>query len=449
MGPDDRLRLAMTLRARPGVGLVALVRLLARTGALRHPALARAAARGGLPGAIRLAAVRHPRRVALIRDADTITAGDLRTEMEARATDLPSHGRVGVRSDGGIGFVVTLAAALCAGLDAVPLGPRLSAADVAGLGLKGILEPLRASELQIAPGVRGNVQLTRQNPGRLLLLTTGTTGTPVATTRGRLGMRALAQLADVERRTALPSDGPLLLLAPPDHGHGLTALIGALLRGIPVVLGSGLTPAAQAELVARHDPASVSGVPVQLARLLDVGGLGRTRVVVTGSSPLTADLRGRLQASGATVRDGFGSTATGTVAIDGRPLAGVRLRVTAAGELEVRSPLGGRQWIATGDRVEVHGGRVHPAGRTGPLVDSGGELVDPARLHALLTAHPGVRAAAVDVVPDDLLGVVLHARVDADPALDAELRAAIAARLSRAEHPRRLHFGIVGQTPSS
>jgi o-succinylbenzoate---CoA ligase len=262
-------------------------------------------------------------------------------------------------------------------------------------------------------------------------------------------MRALAQLADVERRTALPSDGPLLLLAPPDHGHGLTALLGALLRGIPVVLGSGLTPAAQAELVTRHDPASVSGVPAQLARLLDAGGLGGARVIVTGSSPLTVGLRTRLEASGATVRDGFGSTATGTVAIDGRPLAGVRLRVTAAGELEVRSPLGGRQWIATGDRVEVHGGRVHPTGRTGPLVDSGGELVDPSRLHAVLAAHPGVRSAVVDVVPDDLLGVVLHARVDADPALDADLRATIAARLSRAEHPRRLDFGIVGQTPSS
>jgi acyl-CoA synthetase (AMP-forming)/AMP-acid ligase II len=439
----------MTLRARPGAGVAALAGLLARSGALRHPVLAWSAARDGLPGVIRLAAARHPRRVALRRDADTITASDLRHEMEARAAGLPSHGRVGVGSDGGIGFVVTLAAALSAGLDAVPLGPRLSEADVAGLGLDGVVAPLRAPELQNAAGGRGNVQLTRRNPGRLLLLTTGTTGIPVATTRGRLGMRALTQLADAERRTGLPGDGPLLLLAPPDHGHGLSALAGALLRGIPVVLASGLTPTEQAELVVRHSPASVSGVPVQLARLLDAGGLGAARVVVTGSSPLTADLRARLEATGATVHDGFGATATGTVAIDGSPLAGVRLRVTSAGDLEVRSPLGGRRWIRTGDRVEVRGRRVHPGGRTGPLVDSGGELVDPSRLHALLAAHPGVRSAVVEVVPDDLLGVVLHARVDADAALDAELRATIAARLSRAEHPRRLDFGFVGQTPPS
>ena len=66
-----------------------------------------------------------------------------------------------------------------------------------------------------------------------------------------------------------------------------------------------------------------------------------------------------------------------------------------------------------------------------------------ARVRDLLAAHPGVRACAVEVVPDDLLGSVLHARVDGDPALEADLRAAFADRLGRAEHPRRLEFGPV------
>ena len=143
------------------------------------------------------------------------------------------------------------------------------------------------------------------------------------------------------------------------------------------------------------------------------------------------------------MHDGFGATATGTVAIDGRPLAGVRLRVGATGDLHVRSPLGGPHWVATGDRVELHHGRIHPVGRTGTLVDTGGELVDPARLRDLLAAHPAVTASRVDVVPDDLLGSVLHARIDADPGIETELRTTIAARLSRAEHPRRLEFGPV------
>jgi o-succinylbenzoate---CoA ligase len=424
------------LAAPPGTSALAIASLLRHSGALRHPLKARDAARRGLPGAITLAAARGPRRQALWRDDEVIDAGTLDTEARALAAelDLNPRSRIGVRSDGGIGFVATLAAVLTAGADAVPLGPRLSPADVASLGLDAILEPRRAT---------GTSTRATTTPGRLLLLTTGTTGSPVATARGRLGLRALAQLADADRRFAPPS-GPLLLLAPPDHGHGLSALAGALVRGLPVILASGRTPQQQAALATRHRPASVSGVPTQLSRLLDAGGIAGARVVVSGSSPLPVDLRTQLEADGATVHDGFGATSTGTVAIDGSPLAGVRLRRTASGSLEVRSPLGRDRWIATGDRVDFIEGRLRPLGRTGGLVDSGGELVDPLRLHRVLAAHPGVTAAEVRVVDDDLLGAVLHARVDADPAIETGLRAAITSALGRAEHPRRLEFGPLG-----
>lgn len=423
-----------TLRPPPGTTARALASLALRSGALRHPLRARDAARRGLPGAIALAAARDPAAVALVRDDEAITAAALDREVRAAAARLGLRpgGRVGVRSDGGIGYLVTLAAALATGSDVVPLGPRLAPADIAALGFDRVLEPARAD----GDGPR------TQGAGRLLLLSTGTTGTPVATARGRLGIRALAQLADADRRIALPA-GPLLLLAPPDHGHGLSALVAALLRGATVMLAAGRTPAQQAHLARRHRPASISGVPAQLARLLETGGCAGARVIVAGSSPLTADLRGRLEATGARVHDGFGATGVGTVAIDGRPLAGVRLRRARDGSLEVRSPLGGPHWTVTGDRVEIDGDRLRPVGRTGALIDSGGELVDPARLRRLLDGHPGVRAAEVTVVADDLLGAVLHARVDADPAIDTDLRATIAARLGRAEHPRRLDFGAV------
>lgn len=423
------------LAAPPGTAALALASLLWRSGALRHPLAVRDAARRGLPGAIALAAVRHPHRPALHRDDETVTAAALAAEVRALTAhlDVTPGSRVGVRSDGGIGFVATLAAVLAAGADAVPLGPRLSPADLATLDLDTVLDPHRASDGRAA-------RVTRS--GRLLLLSTGTTGAPAATPRGRMSLGALAQLADADRRLALP-EGPLLLLAPPDHGHGLTALAGALLRGIPVVLASGLTPDEQVALADRHRPATVSGVPAQLARMLDAGGLGGARVVVSGSSPLTPTLRARLEAQGARVHDGFGATAVGTIAIDGRPLAGVRVRRTADGSLEVRSPLGGTRWIATGDRVEIRDRRLVAQGRVGELVDSGGELVDPRRLRQLLAEHPGVRGVEIDVVGDDLLGAVLHARVDADPTVEPALREAIAARLGRAEHPRRLEVGRI------
>jgi O-succinylbenzoic acid--CoA ligase len=428
------------LRATPGSGAAALAGLLLRSGATRHPLRARDAARRGLPGVIALAAARAPERVALVRDEEQISAGALDAEVRALSARLGTRAaqRLGVRSDGGIGFVATVAAALAAGADVIPLGPRLARADIEVLGLDDILDPRRTTA---DSPVRAS-----GTAGRLLLLTTGTTGSPVATGRGRLGLGALAQLADADRRIGLPP-GPLLLLAPPDHGHGMSALLAALLRGIPVVLGSGRTPEEQAALAARHAVASISGVPAQLARLLDADGVGGARLVVSGSSPLPRPLRLRLEAAGTTVRDGFGSTGTGTVAIDGRPLAGVRMRRAADGILEVRSPLGGRGFVSTGDRVEFAHGRVVPIGRAGDLVDSGGELLDPRRLQALLAGYPGVRAATVSVAADDLLGSVLHARVDAEPGLEPQLRDAIADALGRAEHPRRLDFGAI--TPQS
>ncbi|MEO8529093.1 MAG: class I adenylate-forming enzyme family protein [Pseudolysinimonas sp.] len=429
------------LRTVPGAGMVALAHLMIRSGALRHPFTARNAAQRGLPGVISLAARRNRDAVALLRGDESVTAGALDDEVRSLTATLSRvrGARVGVRSDGGIGFVATLAAAIDAGGDVVPLGPRLAPTDIATLGLTEVLEPRRGTARSSG---RQAVSSTPVPSGRLLLLTTGTTGTPVATSRGRTSVRALAQLADADRRVALPN-GPLLLLAPPDHGHGLSSLVGALLRGIPVILASGLSVDEQVALVERHHPASISGVPAQLARLAHAGGSRTARTVVSGSAPLPAELRTRWEAGGAIVHDGFGSTQTGTFAIDGRPLAGVRLRTAPDGSLEVRTPLGGSRWIATGDRVDTRGGRLHPTGRVGTLVDSGGELVDPARLRRLLNEHPGVASAEVRVVPDDLLGAVLHARVDADPALETALRDAFASQLNRAEHPRRLEFGPI------
>ena len=222
------------LRAAPGTGVTALAGLLLRSGALRHPLLARDAARRGLSGVIRLAAARHPLSVVLSRGDESITAGELDAEVRAHAAtlDLAPGTRVGVRSDGGIPFVVTLAAALDAGLDAVPLGARLSPADVATLELHAILEaPAHVG----GPGIRATSRPCGSPPAAH----DRHDRRPGRDERGGMGVRAAGQLADADRRIGLPLDGPLLLLAPPDHGHGMSAIVGSLLRGVPVVLGRG------------------------------------------------------------------------------------------------------------------------------------------------------------------------------------------------------------------
>jgi len=246
------------------------------------------------------------------------------------------------------------------------------------------------------------------------------------------------QLADADRRLRMP-DGAVLVLAPPDHGHGLTMVLAGLARGRSVVLASGMRPAEQVQLAARHRVATISGVPAQLARLVDEDPavLNGVRLVVSGSSRLPAPLREQLASGGARVLDCYGSTETGTVAIEGRPLAGVTIEVDADHRILIRSPLseGTRD---PGDRGHIERGRLVVDGRAGEVIDSGGELIAPERVAAILQAVPGVVAARVWSEPDDLLGSRLCAEVTvSDAAVDAQvLTHELTSRAGRAAVPR-------------
>jgi len=413
-----------TLRAAPGSRIRALLHLLrlARVAGLRRTASAVAAWGAAAPVAI--AAHAHPDAVALVRGEVAVTAGELARRAELRAAELAEQHvrgtRIGVEVDGGIGGLVELFAAVRAGLDAVPLGPRLSPADADTL--RDPVAPARAR---------------RRGPGRLLPLTTGTTGAPHPT-GGALRPGTVLQLADLDHRIALPA-GPVLLLAPPDHGHGLSMLLACLLHGETGVLGAGLPPERRSAMFAAR-PATVTGVPAQLARLT-APQLDGVELVVSGSSRLDPGLAARLRAGGARVLDCYGTSETGTVAVDGVLVAGCRIRVAGDGTLRLGSPA--RRGFSPGDRGAVIGGRLHGVARADARADSGGETVDPARLLASLTAMPEVREARVTIAPHELLGSVLHAEVELRAGAElaeAAVRARLGETLSRAEHPRVLRI---------
>jgi O-succinylbenzoic acid--CoA ligase len=204
------------------------------------------------------------------------------------------------------------------------------------------------------------------------------------------------------------------------------------------VLASGQRPAEQEEAAARHRVRTISGVPAQLARLED-SAYERVELVVSGSSRLDTALRARLERNGALVLDCYGSTESGTVAIDGRPLAGVTIEVDGDHRIRITSPLGGRR-RDPGDVGRIEHGRLIVDGRTGELVDTGGELISPARIESELRALPGVATARVWTEPDDLLGSRLCADVAvSEPALDAAaLTHHLTQHLGRAAVPRTL-----------
>lgn len=417
------------MKVRGGPGMGAAVSLARRTAGVPPSALRR----GGIASAVGIAAVRSPDRAVLVREHDSMTGRELDAAVAATADAMaarwPGGGRVGVRGDGGIDFVVALAAAGVAGVDAVAIGPR--SADPVGVDVVNAWEVF----------VRGGLDTRRRRystSGAVQLLSTGTTGEPVATRRGRVGARGMLQLADADRRLGeLP--GPVLVLAPPDHGHGLSMVLAGLIRGRTVVLASGMRPAEHAEAAARHHVRTISGVPAQLERLWNETEPTGVQLVVSGSSRLRPELRGRLEQAGTRVLDCYGTTESGTVAIDGRPLAGVTIEADAGHRIRITSPLGGRGRVP-GDLGRVEHGRLVLEGREGGLVDSGGELVSPERVEAELRKVPGVVSARVWAEDDELLGSRLCAevRVSRDELDAGELARQVGERLGRGAVPRSL-----------
>lgn len=150
------------------------------------------------------------------------------------------------------------------------------------------------------------------------------------------------------------------------------------------------------------------------------------------------------EATGLTIRDGYGQTETGQLTgvppgsevrpgSMGRPLPGVRLWLDEDGELladpatvptfflgylgadgslPVRDAAAGAGPWRTGDRVrQDEDGYLFFEGRTDDVIISAGYRIGPFEVESALVAHPAVAEAAVVAAPDDERGSVVRAVV--------------------------------------
>ena len=103
----------------------------------------------------------------------------------------------------------------------------------------------------------------------------------------------------------------------------------------------------------------------------------------------------------------------------------------------------GDGWESLGDMGYLDAdGYLYLADRASDMILSGGTNIYPAEVEAALDEHPMVRSSAVIGLPDDDLGNVVHALVEADPEeLPVELlRSHLAERLVRYKIPRSFEF---------
>ncbi len=476
-------------------GLIAPIRpdrLVGMALALRYGA--------SVAAALSACAARHPDRAAIIDDEGTLTYGEVATRTDALAAAYTLRGlgtgtAVGLLARNGRGFLEPLVALGKVGADVVLLNtglapPQLAdvvkreqlVAAVADADLDQLLPAglvrLASAALQI-----GRVGQPRppRTPGRIVLLTSGTTGAPKGAVRGVRGAGpGLAMLEAIPYRVG----EPLLVGSPMFHAWGLANLAMGLLLGSTLVLRSRFDAETTLADVAAHGVTLLAAVPVMLQRLLALDAEVRGRydtsslqaVAISGSALPATLAEGFSAAFGDVLYNLYGSTEVGfaTVATPadllqdpgtaGRPLRGVTIRIVdedgdavppgESGRIFVGSDLTFEGYTGGADKARIEGlvssgdtghfdaaGRLKIEGRDDDMIVSGGENVFPGEVEDVIAGLSGVHDVAVVGVPDENFGQRLVAFVAGDGSLEAEaVRDHVKAHLAAFKVPRDVSF---------
>jgi acyl-CoA synthetase (AMP-forming)/AMP-acid ligase II len=304
----------------------------------------------------------------------------------------------------------------------------------------------------------------------LVMFTSGSTGEPKGVVIGHRPFAA--KLAVLDRLLGVRPDDVVLLPLQLTFIFGLWVSLLALMRGARLVL----VPRFSRDAIERGlaDATVLAGVPSMYRTLLadTVPRTPRLRLILTGGEVLPAKLADAMRRfADVAIFDLYGLTETGSCdfclgpadqpdgfGTIGGPTEGVRFRLDAAGELQVRTPYGMLGYLddpaltqasladgffKTGDLARLTAsGNVALIGRAKDIVSRGGHKIAPLEIDNLLAGHPDVAAALCAGVADERLGEVIHAVVvpRAGAHLDlAALRAWLLARTERFKVPDVFH----------
>jgi malonyl-CoA/methylmalonyl-CoA synthetase len=318
-----------------------------------------------------------------------------------------------------------------------------------------------------------------------LLYTSGTTGRSKGAmlTHDNLLSNAIA-LTETWRFT---SSDILIHALPLFHTHGLFVATNVILNaGASMILQAQFDP--ERIVAALPRATTLMGVPTFYVRLLQHPGITREatagmRLFVSGSAPLLAETHAEWQRrTGHAILERYGMTETnmnssnpyegerraGTVgfALPGTdiriapPDSGAPLPRGEIGMIEVRGPNVFKGYWGTPDKTAAEfrsdgyfitgdlgrfdeDGYLHIVGRGKDLIIAGGYNIYPKEIELEIDALPGVVESAVIGLPHPDLGEAVVAVVvrmaGADIAADA-IVTALASRLARFKHPRRVIF---------
>jgi fatty-acyl-CoA synthase len=470
-------------------------------------------------GAFAVAAARTPDQPAIVDELGTLSYGELHKRANALASSLAAHGirpgdPVAVMCRNHRGFVDATVAISRLGANVLYLntafaGPQLAAvverenaaAIVYDEEFASIVEPVRNGrktfvawsdgesatgdpliEDMIASGDPAGVPVPAE-PGRVVILTSGTTGTPKGARRSAAGLGAAAALLS---KMPLKARETTMIAAPLFHTWGLAHFTLGVPLGSTIVLRRRFEPEGTLRAIDRHRATALAVVPVMLQRMLELPeevfakyDTSSLRVLAASGSALPGPLATHvMDRFGDVLYNTYGSTevAWATIATPqdmraapgtaGRPPVGTRIRLLDEDGREVPTGQPGRIFVGNelpfegytggGSKEILDGlmssgdighfdtaGRLFVDGRDDDMIISGGENLFPSEVEDLLAGHKHVREVAVVGVADDEWGQRLKAVVALNPGSscsEEELKAFVRANLAGYKVPREVVF---------
>ncbi len=320
--------------------------------------------------------------------------------------------------------------------------------------------------------------------GRIVLLTSGTTGTPKGAPRP--DPRSLTIPGAVLDRMPMRACEATVVGPPLFHGTGLLIALLTLSLGSKLVVRRRFDPAQFLDDIERHRATASCIVPVMLQRVLALGkeeirrrDLSSLRIVFSAGSQLPAEVALKtMELLGDVVYNLYGSTEVSVATLAtpadihaaptsvGKPALGARIKILDEYGRELPQGQIGRIFVGTvtpfegytgGQHKEVIDGmmstgdvghfdrddRLYVDGRDDEMIISGGENVFPREVEELLHTHPAVEDVAVIGVDDEEFGQRLKAFVvprDGQEATSEELQAFVKENLARFKVPREVVF---------
>ncbi|WP_255506620.1 acyl-CoA ligase FadD12 [Mycobacterium sp. AZCC_0083] len=319
---------------------------------------------------------------------------------------------------------------------------------------------------------------------RVILLTSGTTGSPKGASHSGGGPQTLKAILD---RTPWRAGEATVIVAPMFHAWGFSQLAFAASMACTIVTGRKFDPEATLALVDRHAATGLCVVPVMFDRIMELPDdvrarySGRSlRFAAASGSRMRPDVVIKfMDQFGDVVYNNYNATEAGMIATAtpadlraapdtaGRPAEGTDIRILDAdfrerptgevGTIYVRNStqFDGYTGGATEKGKAFHDGYMHSGdvgylddagrlfvvGRDDEMIVSGGENVYPIEVEKTLAAHPEVAEAAVLGVDDEQYGQRLVAFVvlDAGAAATPEtLKAHVRENLANYKVPRQI-----------